>query len=125
MAVILYLNLIFKQTLGSYYKYMDALVIDIFNVIGIKCDNIASLDGVMIPREQFLNTERYEEIQGKLGELKKYLSSSSLTSLFSVTSGGSDAVMQQVKSCVSMCKCRVKYAFACATCGGLHHVEYV
>ena len=60
---------------------MDALVIDIFNVIGIKCDNIASLDGVMIPREQFLNTERYEEIQGKLGELKKYLSSSSLTSL--------------------------------------------
>lgn len=60
---------------------MDALVIDIFNIIGIKCDNIASLDGQTIPREQFLDTSKYEQIQEKLGELKKYLSSSSLTSL--------------------------------------------
>ena len=60
---------------------MDSLVVDIFNVIGVKCDSISSLNGQTIPREQFLDTSKYEQIQEKLCELKKYLSSSSLTSL--------------------------------------------
>ena len=60
---------------------MDVLVIEIFNIIGIKCDTINELNDQLIPREIFLNTKRYEEIQTKLGELKKFLSSSSLTSL--------------------------------------------
>jgi hypothetical protein len=60
---------------------MDDLVIVIFNIIGIKCDTIISLNGQTIPRDLFLDTNKYEEIQEKVGELKKYLSSSSLTAL--------------------------------------------
>jgi hypothetical protein len=60
---------------------MDGIVVGIFNMIGIKCDTLKNLDGQMFPREIFLNMEKYEEIQIKLNELKKYLSSSSLTSL--------------------------------------------
>ncbi len=60
---------------------MDTLVIEIFNLIGIKCSAITDLKGQLIPREVFLNTNKYEEIQTKLSELKKFLSSSSLTSL--------------------------------------------
>ncbi len=60
---------------------MDELVIDIFNIIGIKCDTILSLNGQTLPRDLFLDISKYEEIQEKVGELKKYLSSSSLTAL--------------------------------------------
>ena len=60
---------------------MDSLVIEILTMIGIKCDSIASLNGQMIPRDILLDTSKYEEIQEKVGELKKYLSSSSLTAL--------------------------------------------
>ena len=42
---------------------MDVLVIEIFNIIGIKCDTISELKDQLIPREIFLNTKRYEEIQ--------------------------------------------------------------
>ena len=60
---------------------MDDIVIDILTTIGIKCENISSLNGMIIPREILLDTSKYEEIQDKVGELKKYLSSSSLTAL--------------------------------------------
>ena len=60
---------------------MDDLVVEILTTIGIKCNNISSLNGQMIPRELLLDTSKYEKIQDKVGELKKYLSSSSLTAL--------------------------------------------
>ena len=60
---------------------MDDLVVDILTTIGIKCDSISSLNGLTIPREVLLDTNKYEEIQEKVAKLKKYLSSSSLTAL--------------------------------------------
>ena len=60
---------------------MDGIVKEIFDIIHIQCDDLKNLDNQLIPRESLLDTSRYDEIQVKLTSLKKYLSSSSLTSL--------------------------------------------
>lgn len=61
---------------------MDDIVKEIFTIIiKIDCKDFKNLDGQLIPREILLDTSRYDEIQEKINKLKKFLSSSSLTSL--------------------------------------------
>lgn len=60
---------------------MDGLVMSIFATIGVQCKDLKELDGQLVPREVFLDAARYERVQPKLASLKKFLSSSALTSL--------------------------------------------
>ena len=60
---------------------MESIIIDIFNTINIKCDSFLDLNGKLIPREVFLSNASYDDVLPKITELKKYLSSSYLTSL--------------------------------------------
>ena len=59
----------------------DKILLNFFNKSGIVCSNISQLDGIQIPREIFLNTERYNSARESVPELKNLFSSSHLTSL--------------------------------------------
>ena len=53
----------------------------IFNVIGIFFENLKELDGLLIPREQLLSDVKYNQVIQFIPELKKFFSSSIMTSL--------------------------------------------
>ena len=56
-------------------------MINFLNKATIVCNNINDLNGMLIPREIFINEERYKNIKEDIPELKKIFSSSYLTSL--------------------------------------------
>lgn len=56
-------------------------MINFLNKASITCNNINDLNGMLIPREIFMNEERYKNIKEDIPELKKIFSSSYLTSL--------------------------------------------
>jgi len=56
-------------------------MINFLNKSSIVCNNINDLNGMLIPREIFMNEERYKNIKEDIPELKKIFSSSYLTSL--------------------------------------------
>jgi len=60
---------------------MDKESIIIFKKIGIIFDETENLDGLLIPREQLLNDEKYNEIKPYILNLKAHYSSSFLTCL--------------------------------------------
>lgn len=60
---------------------MDEISKSILNHVDIFFEKIEDLDGIFIPREQFLNPIKYEELKDKILELKQVFSSSFLTSL--------------------------------------------
>ena len=60
---------------------MEEVVNRIFNLVGISKTEHSDLDGILIERELLLNNESYEKIKPLLPLLKKYFSSSFLTSL--------------------------------------------
>ena len=60
---------------------MDEVVIGILKKCGLVTETIDDIHGQCLPREIFLNTTKYEEIKEDIKGLKKYLCSSSYTSL--------------------------------------------
>lgn len=56
-------------------------MINFLNKATIVCNNINDLNGMLIPREIFMNEEMYKNIKEDIPELKKIFSSSYLTSL--------------------------------------------
>jgi hypothetical protein len=57
---------------------MDNTCKKILDEVGISSEN---LEGQLIPRETFLNLEKYNQVKEKIPELKNLFSSSSLTCL--------------------------------------------
>lgn len=60
---------------------MDEITLSILKCIGIECKNASELEGMLIPREQLLCEEKYEEIKKRIPELKLNYSSSFMTGL--------------------------------------------
>ena len=60
---------------------MNTEIKNLFNEIGIPFEEIANLNGLYIPRESFLNDEKYAVVKNKIPSLKHYFSSSFMTSL--------------------------------------------
>jgi hypothetical protein len=60
---------------------MNNIVKEILHEIGIKFENEEQIIGILIPRENLLDTTKYENIKDKIPELKNVFSSSALTSL--------------------------------------------
>ena len=60
---------------------MNIEIKNLFNEIGIPFEEIANLNGLYIPRESFLNDEKYAVVKNKIPSLKHYFSSSFMTSL--------------------------------------------
>ena len=58
---------------------MDQIYLEILGEFGV--DDLEKLDGTLLDREAFLNDEIYKRVKLKVDELKKYFSSSLLTSL--------------------------------------------
>ena len=57
------------------------LMLDFLNKANIICNSIAELNGMLIPREVFMNGEIYKSLKDKIPNLKTLFSSSYLTSL--------------------------------------------
>ena len=60
---------------------MNIEIKNLFNEIGIPFEEITNLNGLYIPRESFLNDEKYAVVKNKIPSLKHYFSSSFMTSL--------------------------------------------
>ena len=60
---------------------MDNNIKNFLKSCNIIFEEISQLDGLLIPREVMLSDKTYELVKDKIPELKKKLSSSSLTSL--------------------------------------------
>jgi hypothetical protein len=60
---------------------MDNDIINFLKLCNINFENENDLNGMLIPREVMLSEKTYENIKDKIIDLKKKLSSSSLTSL--------------------------------------------
>jgi len=60
---------------------MNIEIKNLFHEIGLPFEEIANLNGLYIPRESFLNDEKYNIIKNKIPSLKHYFSSSFMTSL--------------------------------------------
>lgn len=64
---------------------MDATTIEqiknFLNKCNIHFDNFEQLDGLLVPRETFLSTETYKNVEKELEQLKTIFSSSYMTSL--------------------------------------------
>lgn len=58
---------------------MDQIYIEILSEFGIQ--DLEHLDGTMLERDAFINDEIYKRVKPKIADLKKYFSSSLLTSL--------------------------------------------
>ena len=56
-------------------------LIDFLNKGNIPCNNFNDLNGMLVPRELFMNGEIYKILKEKIPELKTLFSSSYLTSL--------------------------------------------
>jgi len=61
----------------------DRIIIHFFNTCGIKCEKLSDLDGMILYRNDFIFSEKYENIKLIIYDLKKILSSSIYTSLHS------------------------------------------
>jgi hypothetical protein len=57
------------------------LMLDFLNNANILCNSITDLNGMLIPREVFMNGEIYKGLKEKIPDLKTLFSSSYLTSL--------------------------------------------
>ena len=60
---------------------MDDSIKNFLKSCNIIFEEETQLDGLLIPRDVMLSEKTYESVKGKISELKKKLSSSSLTSL--------------------------------------------
>lgn len=60
---------------------MDDVVIEILKKCGLVTESLDDIHGQCLPREIFLSTTKYEEVKEDIKGLKKYLCSSSYTSL--------------------------------------------
>ena len=60
---------------------METIAKKILENSGIHFENEDELNGMLIPREQFLDITKYEGVKSQIPELKKIFSSSLLTSL--------------------------------------------
>ena len=56
-------------------------MIEILNKATIVCHSISEIDGMLVPRELFINREIYTDLKGTIPDLKTLFSSSYLTSL--------------------------------------------
>jgi hypothetical protein len=61
----------------------NSIIIHFFNTCGIKCEKLSDLDGMILYRNDFIFSEKYENIKLIIYDLKKILSSSIYTSLHS------------------------------------------
>jgi hypothetical protein len=57
------------------------IIIDVLNKANITCSSITDLNGMLIPRELFMNLDIYKNLKEKIPDLKTLFSSSYLTSL--------------------------------------------
>ena len=60
---------------------MNEEIKNIFNISGIPFEELDEINGLFIERDILLHDKRYESVKEKIPELKKFLSSSCLTSL--------------------------------------------
>jgi hypothetical protein len=60
---------------------MDEEVLLVLKQIGLNINSSSDLNGLLIPREQLLSDNKYDEVKEKIPDLKKKLSSSLMTSL--------------------------------------------
>ena len=60
---------------------MNIEIKNLLNEVGIPFEEIDNLNGLYIPRESFLNDEKYTMVKCKIPTLKHYFSSSFMTSL--------------------------------------------
>ena len=60
---------------------MDNECNEILQIIGLEFENLKAINGFIIPRENLLSDEKYEEVKKLIPELKKNYSSSFMTSL--------------------------------------------
>jgi len=65
----------------THFTYMDNKCKIILNKCGIIFENEIEINGILIPREVFMNNEKYKELKSDIEGLKELLSSSSLTAL--------------------------------------------
>ncbi len=56
-------------------------MIEILNKATIVCHSISEINGMLVPRELFMNREIYKNLKGTIPDLKSLFSSSYLTSL--------------------------------------------
>jgi len=57
------------------------IIIDVLNKANITCSSITDLNGMLIPRELFMNLDIYKNLKEKIPDLKTLFSSSYLTTL--------------------------------------------
>lgn len=60
---------------------MDSNIKKIFEKIGCKVEELGDLDNLIVPRESFLDDEKYEEIRTYIPDLKRVFSSKTMTCL--------------------------------------------
>ena len=60
---------------------MEEIIVDILKKCHLVKESLDELNGLHIPREVFLNEIKYEELKENINNLKKYLCTSSFTSL--------------------------------------------
>ena len=60
---------------------MDSNIKKIFESVGYKVEELSNLDNLIVPREKFLDDEKYDEIRTYIPDLKKSFSSKTMTCL--------------------------------------------
>ena len=60
---------------------MNSDIKNLFNDIGLPFEEIENLNGLCIPRDIFLNENKYDTVKQKIPSLKHYFSSSFMTAL--------------------------------------------
>jgi hypothetical protein len=62
-------------------EHSSMLILDFLNKCEIKCTDLDSIVGIIIPREQLLNSVLYDKVRGDIPKLKGQLRSSIYTSV--------------------------------------------
>jgi hypothetical protein len=60
---------------------MDSNIKKIFESVGYKVEELSELHNLLVPREKFLDDEKYDEIRTYIPDLKKSFSSKTMTCL--------------------------------------------
>jgi len=60
---------------------IDEIVKDVLCVIGINCNSLCEINGMVVDRDILLSVERYNAVKSHIPKLKQVLSSSCMTSL--------------------------------------------
>ena len=60
---------------------LEGIIIDIFQEMGETIDKLDDLEGIIFQREQFHSSHLYPKLQALIPKVKRFLTSSSLTSL--------------------------------------------